>query len=271
MWDPAQYLRHADHRSRPFHDLVGRIAVAPDEVRAVADVGCGPGHLTVTLADRWPGARVVGIDTSTAMIERARADHPRGDWQLSDARTWLPAAPLDVVVSNAVLQWVPGHRDVIERLLALLRPGGWLAFQMPANDDAPAQRTLTALARSAHWIERVGHLAEREEHVADPADYATGLLAAGCDHVDAWETTYVHVLAGDDPVLDWLAGTGLRPILEHLGTDGPAFCTELGQLLRAQYPTGPHGTLFPFRRVFAVARRGTGHASPAAVRGSSPR
>jgi trans-aconitate 2-methyltransferase len=263
MWDPSQYLHHVDERSRPFHELVGRIGIDPATVRAVADLGCGPGHLTVTLAERWPGAAVVGVDASDAMIERARTDHPAGDWRLADVRDWRPDAPLDVVVSNATLQWVPGHRALLDRLVEHLRPGGWLAFQVPGNHDAPAHRTMAELARSARWAPRVGHLAERDETVVDPCEYATDLFAAGCDHVDAWETTYVHVLAGEDPVLDWLTGTGLRPILEALGPDADAFRAELAPLLRDRYPSGPHGTLFPFRRIFAVARRATGHAATA--------
>ncbi|MGO9504281.1 MAG: trans-aconitate 2-methyltransferase [Streptosporangiaceae bacterium] len=262
MWDPGQYLRYSDERSRPFFDLMGRVRA--DSPRFVADLGCGPGNLTATLAARWPAAEIEGIDSSAEMVDAARrlpeVSGPGGPAQsrlrftLGDVTDWQPGQPADVIVSNAVLQWVPGHLEVLARWAGLLSPGGWLAFQIPGNFDQPSHAILRAMAVSDRWRPLLAG-AELNRQSADPAQYADLLSRAGCE-VDAWETTYLHVLPGEDPVLDWYKGTGLRPVLAIL-PDGAAaeFLADYGARLREAYPAASYGTLFPFRRVFAVARR----------------
>ena len=152
MWDPGQYLRYADERARPFFDLLARVRAT--DPGYVADLGCGPGNLTVTLAERWPGAQVVGVDNAEEMISAARSQpspHPSVSFVAGDVRTWRPERPLDVLVSNAVLQWVPDHRRVVSQWPGLLAPGGWLAFQLPGNFDQPTHAILLDLVRSARW------------------------------------------------------------------------------------------------------------------------
>ena len=251
-WDPAQYSRFAAERDRPFFDLTSRIeAVAP---RHVADIGCGQGHLTATLAQRWPRAIVEGFDSSPEMIADA-AGLPGVTFTVADAADWKPAADVDVIVSNAALQWVPHHQKLIAQWSSALPSGGWVAVQVPGNCDSPSHALMRRLAGEKQWAAKLHSVARNTDAVGTPESYAKVLLDAGLN-ADVWETTYVHVLPGDDPVLEWVRGTGLRPILAALSPpDAEEFATRLASELRRAYPQGPHGTLFPFRRVFAVGHR----------------
>jgi trans-aconitate 2-methyltransferase len=270
MWDATQYLRFGGERSRPFFDLLARVGA--ELPGYVVDMGCGPGNLTAVLAERWPSAVVCGVDNSPRMIEAARSlipagharssgsgpvltDHAPGlSFVLDDVRHWEPQSLPDVIVSNAVLQWVPGHRELLVRWADLLADGGWLAFQVPGNFDQPSHVILREMAASARWRPLLADV-ELNRQSADPADYAELLADAGCE-VDAWETTYVHILEGSDPVLEWYKGTGLRPVLAVLDADQAAgFLADYAERVRAAYPPGPFGTIFPFRRVFTVAHR----------------
>jgi trans-aconitate 2-methyltransferase len=257
-WDPAQYGRYADERGRPFAKLVARIEVeAPDRV---VDLGCGPGSLTRTLADRWPRARITGVDSSPDMIDAAAAYAMAGrvEFHHADVRDWRPDGPVDVVVSNALLQWVPGHLDLITDIAGWLAPGGAFAFQVPDNFRDPSHTVIRELRLSEKWRDRLGDGADRTVAVEAPEAYLTTLGAAGLVP-DVWQTTYLHLLPGDDAALEWIKGTALRPVLDALAGDDAAkqeFLGECRARLDAAYPRGPHGTLFPFRRTFAV-----GHAT----------
>jgi trans-aconitate 2-methyltransferase len=256
-WDPDRYLTYADERGRPFVELVARIA-APDP-RTVVDLGCGPGNLTKLLADRWPDAAIHGLDSSPEMIAKARATDDRIAFDVADLRDWV-AAPgdsgVDVLVSNATLQWVPGHLDLLPDLVARVRPGGWFAFQVPGNFDEPSHTIRRDLAAQAPYAEHTRDVAVPASH--DPATYLDALAALGCT-VDAWETTYLHVLTGEDPVFTWVSGTGARPTLQALPDDlRPGFEDEFKRRLRAAYPPRRHGVVLPFRRVFVVAQVSTG-------------
>lgn len=247
MWDPTQYGRYAEERARPFHDLIARVGAQTPSY--VVDVGCGSGELTALLGRRWPEATVEGVDSSAEMLADAPASPPRLTFTRADAQSWRPERPVDVVVSSATMQWVEGHEQVLRDLIGCLAPGGWLALQVPGNFAAPSHVLLREAV--ARWLPALG---VRRDPVLDPAGYAALFADAGC-RVDAWETTYLQVLSGPDPVLDWVTGTALRPVLAALPVDQhSAFLAEYGAALRAAYPPGPLGTLFPFRRVFAVAR-----------------
>ncbi len=254
-WDPVTYLQFADERSRPFFDLVRRIdAVRP---ASVVDLGCGPGQLTATLTERWPEASIVGVDSSPEMITRAGAyASARLSFQLADLRDWQPEAPVDVVLSNAALQWVPGHRDLLPRLIDALVPGGWLAFQVPGNFAEPSHRLLHQLADDRRFA---AHLADVEWPAAhDAATYLDDLAGLGC-RVEAWETTYVHVLTGPHPVFRWISGTGARPVLQALPEAlRQEFVAEYQGMLAEAYPARMYGTVLPFRRIFLVAQRRSG-------------
>jgi len=277
MWDPEQYRRFAGERSRPFYDLLARIGA--DRPRLVVDLGCGPGDLTAELARRWPGAAVHGIDSSPEMIAATAkwagpADRPDGgpaatvaggpagagaadpglSFEQGDVRDWDPAGPVDVIVSTAVLQWVPGHLDLLPRWAGHLSAGGWLAIQLPGNFDQPPHAVLREMAASARWRPLLAGL-ELNRQAGDPATYIDVLAGAGCA-VDAWETTYLHVLTGEDPVVEWVKGSALRPVLTVLDEARQAeFLAGYRERMRAAYPPRPYGTVLPFRRVFCVAHR----------------
>jgi trans-aconitate 2-methyltransferase len=262
-WDPAQYLRHAGHRARPFADLLARVTDLPGTAPRIADLGCGPGNVTTVLADRWPTAHITGYDNSPEMLAQTdpyagpTAGGGRLDFAHADATEWAPTQTYDLIVSNAALQWVPGHLDRFGDWVGALAPGGTFAFQVPDNIDAPLHALMRELAATARWKSRLGEVLRREDSVYAPGVYLDHLARLGCA-ADVWQTTYQHVLPGEDPVLDWVKGTGLRPALTALADDPEArdaFVTEYRDLLRAAYPTAEYGTVLPFRRLFAVARR----------------
>ena len=257
MWDPAVYRRFGAERSRPFDDLVQRVGA--DRPRAVVDLGCGPGDLTRTLAARWPAARITGLDSSAEMIAKATAGPGPVEFRLGDLSRWRPAPDTDVVITNAALQWVDGHRELIGRWLTELPPGAWFAMQVPGNFDSPGHRALRDLGSEPPYAGRLAGLL-RADPVGDPGEYADLLLAAGAE-VDAWETTYLHLLpvdGPDHPVLRWMEGTALRPVRAAL--DEPAwtgFRAELALRIAAAHPERHGVVAFPFRRIFVVARTPT--------------
>jgi trans-aconitate 2-methyltransferase len=249
-WDPDRYLTYADERGRPFVELLARVgAVSP---REVVDLGCGPGNLTGLLAERWPEAHVVGLDSSPEMIEQAPGLGQRVEYAVADLREWRPEQPVDVLVSNATLQWVPDHLELLPSLVGAVAPAGWFAFQVPGNFDEPSHTIRTELAAESPYADHTAGVAVPSSH--DPVDYYDALSALGVA-VEVWETTYTHVLRGPDPVFTWVSGTGTRPTLQALPLDlRPAFEAEFKRRLAAAYPVRGDGTvLLPFRRVFAVA------------------
>jgi trans-aconitate 2-methyltransferase len=251
-WDPDRYLQFADDRSRPFVDLVARVQGEPTRI---VDLGCGPGHLTAVLHARWPAATIHGVDSSPDMIDTADADNrdDRTTYELADVTAWTTAEPVDLIVSNALFQWVPDQLAVIRRLTDLVAPGGTFALQVPCNYDAPSHRLLHEISSRPPYGEHTEGLhADRGTHAAAYLDLFTGLGWT----TDAWETTYLHVLQGADPVFDWISGTGARPILQALPVGlREEFVADYQAALRGAYPAQPWGTVLPFSRTFAVARR----------------
>lgn len=252
VWNPETYLSFADHRGRPFYDLLSRVAA--EAPRRVVDLGSGPGNLTATLAQRWPGATLEAWDSSPEMVADAQE---RGlSAQVGAIEDWEPQPDTDVVISNAALQWVPTHRELVVRWAGQLPAGAWIAFQVPGNFDAPSHHAVRELARREPFIEPLRDMPWRDVGQVDtPVEYAGLLTDAGCV-VDAWETTYVHQLSGDTPVLDWITGTALTQVKGRLSE---AMWEEYRQaiipMLAEAYPRRADGTtFFPFRRVFVVAR-----------------
>jgi trans-aconitate 2-methyltransferase len=255
MWDADQYLRFAGERGRPFFDLLAQ--VPPGDYRRILDLGCGPGHLTGVLAERWPNATVLGVDSSPAMLAGAAAVAVPGRLSFvpGDIATWRPDGPVDLIVSNAALQWVPGHDRLLPTLAGLLNPGGTLAVQVPSYFQTPAHHLIDEVSRSDPWRPTLAGVGLQPGAVQPVDWYAERLLELGLT-VNAWDTTYLHVLTGPDPVLEWLKGSALRPLLEKLApADQADFLRQLGVRFRAAYPPRAGRTLFPFPRTFVVATR----------------
>jgi trans-aconitate 2-methyltransferase len=252
-WSPERYLAFADQRTRPAVDLLARVPLQRPE-RAV-DLGCGPGNSTRLLAERWPAADVIGIDSSGDMLASAGQSGIRATWVEADLAAWAPQHAPDLIFSNAALHWVGGHETLLPRLLECVRPGGVLAVQMPRNFEAPSHTLLRATAASGPWADRLAEVLDWRP-VATPEWYYD-LLAPQAAALDIWETVYLHVLEGDDPVLRWARSTALRRIVQALDeADCAAFEAAYAARLRAAYPRRADGrTLFAFRRLFIVAQR----------------
>ena len=252
-WNPDLYLAFSDHRVRPALDLMARIPL--EAPRRIVDLGCGPGHVTKLLAERWSKAETVGIDNAPAMLERARRDFPALAFRLEDIAAWRAEPPVDLIFTNAALQWLDDHEHLFPRLLAQLAPGGVLAVQMPRNFDAPSHLALRETAEAGPWRARLAPLL-RPEPVWPPAAYWR-LLAPLAHDIDIWESEYLQPLCGEDPVAEWTKATALRPFLAALvEPERGAFEAEYRARLRQAYPREADGrTLFPFRRLFLVARR----------------
>ena len=253
-WSAFQYVKFEEERTRPVRDLVARIP-NPDVVSA-ADIGCGPGNSTEVLRERYPEARIVGLDSSTDMIEAARRRLPDIAFEVADIRQWRPNRPLDVILANAVLQWIPDHETLLPALIAKLKPKGALAVQMPDNLEEPSHRLMGELASDGPWAAKLkdAAAARAERH---GAEWYFRLLRSHARKVDVWRTTYFHPLADARAIVDWLRGTGLRPFLDPLEeNEREAFLAHYEEAIAKAYPAEADGTvLLPFPRLFVVAVR----------------
>jgi trans-aconitate 2-methyltransferase len=250
-WDPAKYLEFAGPRLQPALDLLSRVPLAAPAT--VYDLGCGAGNVTRFLAERWPAAAVTGVDGSPAML--ARAAVPTVTWQQADLGTWRPPRPADLLFSNAALHWLDDHEHLFPRLVTGVAPGGVLAVQMPRNHGAPSHTEMVAAAEAGPWRERLRPLL-RAQPVAAPSFYYD-VLAPHVSHLDIWETEYLHVLEGANPVVEWTRGSALKPLLDGLEEpERSGFEAEYTTRVARAYQSRPDGrTLFPFRRVFIIATR----------------
>lgn len=253
QWDPALYLRYGDERLRPALDLLARIdAGAPAQV---VDLGCGPGNITAILKQRWPGAAVLGIDGSGAMLDKAREAAPACRFAEADFGRWTAEAPVDVLYTNAALHWLDGHEALFPRLLAQLAPGGVMAVQMPAMHAAPIRALQHAVAADGPWAPLLAEVG------GAPAILEAGqywdILRPITSQLDIWETVYLHALSGENAAVQWASGTSLRPFLDPLPADLRAqFLAAYTAAVAPHYPRRADGTtLLPFRRLFIMARR----------------
>ena len=256
-WDPNQYLKFTDHRLRPALDLLAQIPLG--DPRSIFDLGCGPGNITRLLAERWPSARVVGVDSSAEMLAKARQEVQSVAFERADIAHWSPPAPADLLFSNATLHWLDDHAALLPRLAAQLAPGGVLAIQMPDNRQSPSHLLMGEAAAAGPWHPKLARLRPVYGSMQSPDAYYR-ILAPVTRQLDIWETTYLHVLpestGGDNPVVEWTKGTALRPYLDALEEpERTAFLAAYAARIAAAYPKQPDGrTLLPFRRIFIVAR-----------------
>ncbi len=256
LWDPELYDRFDRERAQPFVDLIARISV--ESPTRIVDLGCGPGSMTALLARRWPEAEVLGIDSSPEMLQKAGSTDGMPvnlSFELMDIASWMPSADDEVIVTNAALQWLPNSLELMPEWFAAMAEGAWFAMQVPHSAQLPSHVLLNRLVRSDRWRDRLGEGIRAGGQVAEPSDYLELMLGAGLD-AQAWETEYLQVLSGPDPVLHWVRGTSLRPILARLSEDEiELFEQQYSALLREAYPRSAFGTIYPFKRIFAVGRK----------------
>ncbi|MBP6529607.1 MAG: methyltransferase domain-containing protein [Burkholderiales bacterium] len=255
-WNPEQYLKFAEPRLRPAIDLLSRID--SDNPQRVFDLGCGAGNVTKFIKARWPESQVTGVDDSAAMLASAEKAVEGVAWQQQSLAHWRveDGALADVIYSNAALHWLHDHALLFPRLMTQLAPGGVLAVQMPRNFESPSHTLIAETVRSGPWQARLEVLLKAAP-VSAPAFYYD-LLRPLASSLDIWESEYLQVLEGEDPVKEWTKGTWLKQFLDALPTDAAAerFEADYAARLRAAYPPRADGkTLFPFRRLFIIAKR----------------
>jgi trans-aconitate 2-methyltransferase len=255
MWNADEYLKFSSDRARPFADLLAQVSMDP--IESIVDLGCGTGHLTRGMAERWPKALVIGVDRSTEMLAKAEplAIPGRLEFVQAEIADWTARQPVDLIVSNAALHWVDDHESLLNRLSRMLSPSGTLAVQMPNRFQGPVQEAIDAVVADPRWATQLKGVGLHRESVRPILWYVRLLHHLGLA-ANAWETTYVHVLSGEKPVLEWIKGTGLRPLLAALDeAKSTQFLTELGLRLQSIYPPTGNVTLFPMPRLFFVAQR----------------
>jgi trans-aconitate 2-methyltransferase len=252
-WSAANYLKFEEERTRPARDLLAR--VPPRERRLVVDLGCGPGNSTALLADRFPTAGLRGVDNSQDMLREARSRLPSAQFDFGDVAQWRSAEPVDLIFANAVLQWVPGHIELMGRLIGALAPGGCLAIQVPDNFEEPSHRLMREVAARSRFRGKLGDAERAREAIGAFADYYAALAPAA--DLDIWRTTYVHALAGPDAIVEWVTSTGLRPYLSPLDREEKAaYLAAYREAIAAAYPPLPdRRVLLPFPRLFIIATR----------------
>lgn len=252
-WDPEVYLKFSEARTRPAVDLISRITQRTPT--RIIDLGCGTGNITQLLADRWPRSSVTGVDSSAEMLSQAQTKNGSIQWVRQDIAAWRPEQPVDLIVSNAALHWLDAHDTLFPRLMGCLNDGGELGVQMPRNFHAPSHQIITEIATNERWRDRLLGLV-RPSPVSDPRFYLDTLSACSSS-LDLWETTYWHILQGENPIVGWTMGTALRPIMEALEEDeGRDFLSAYAKRIADAYPPAANGkTVFPFRRLFMIARK----------------
>ncbi|WP_306891592.1 trans-aconitate 2-methyltransferase [Ancylobacter amanitiformis] len=252
-WNPGQYLKFEDERTRPAFDLLARVPL--NEPRACLDIGCGPGNSTELLVHRYPRAVVEGMDSSASMLAKARERLPHMSFDQADIAIWQPKRSYDLLFANAVLQWVPEHERLFARLVRALTPGGCLAVQMPDNLAEPSHVAMREVAEGGPWADRLRAANAAKAEIGSFDDYYRWLRASGCS-IDIWSTTYVHEMAGAAAIVEWFKSTGLKPYIDPLSPEERAeYLERYRASIARHYPAHENGTvLLRFPRLFIIAR-----------------
>jgi trans-aconitate 2-methyltransferase len=251
-WSPGQYLKFRNERTQPAIDLISKIKM--DNPKSIIDIGCGPGNSTQALYQRWPTAEIVGLDHSEEMIRKAKEDYPKQKWVLADASRFQSDRKYDLVFSNAALQWIPDHEKLLPRLLDLLNDKGGLAVQVPANNESPLHKALSAVSSRQMWNKFTAGCEQLLNYRSSA--YYYDLLSPVVSEIDLWETRYYHILTSHQGLIEWYRSTGMRPFLERLPDDvsRTRFENDVLEACRNDYKIQRDGKiLFPFQRIFFVA------------------
>lgn len=253
-WNPNLYLKFDNERSRPSVDLVARIK--SEHPVSIIDVGCGPGNSTQVLHRKWPAAQIIGVDNSPAMIEKAKEDYPEQDWLLFDADKDRIIDTFDIVFSNAAIQWIPNHEDLIKRFSEMLNEYGMLAVQIPLFFDMLLGKSIHEIAESDKWNNKTGGV--RQLFTIHTPEFYFDILSKYFKKIDIWTTNYFHTMESHTAILEMIRSTGLKPYLERLEIDAErdAFEAEVLDGIVRDYPSQNNGkVLFPFTRLFFVAQK----------------
>lgn len=252
-WDPSQYLKFADHRLRPAVDLLNRVDLESPSV--VYDLGAGAGNVTELLANRWPEARIIGVDDSEEMLRKAAERATNIEWEIGDIGTWQPNEPAELIFTNAALHWITGHTRLFTRLMSSIDTGGILAVQMPRNFGALSHTSITEAAMAGPWRSTLEPLLRPAP--VEPPPFYIDILSNMTSSLDVWETEYSQILTGENPIKEWTKGTWLMPLLSALEEpERTDFENAYAELVAKAYPKQPDGTtVFPFKRMFIVAKR----------------
>ena len=254
QWNPEQYLKFSAERTQPAKDLANRIECR--HPKRILDLGCGPGTSTAVLRSRFPDAEILGVDSSAEMVEQAKQDHPELAFQLFDATDSFTelGEKWDVIFSNACLQWVPNHQELIVKLLDALKEGGELAFQIPLHEKAPVHTLLIRTAASEKWKRFFKNV--RTFYTLDELDYCN-IFQEHAGKYAVWESDYFHILESPESVLQWYKGSGMRPYLKALPEDlQPVFEQEILSGIETLFPRLKDGSVvFKFSRLFLTAQK----------------
>lgn len=253
-WNPDLYLKFDRERTQPSKDLVSRIDF--DNPSKIIDIGCGPGNSTMVLVQRWPDSVVTGIDNSPAMIEKAKKDYPHQNWVIIDAGKEEIPGSYDVVFSNATIQWIPDHEELLKKFFRILNKGGLLAIQIPQFWDMPLGKAIEKIAGDDQWRSATRRV--RELFTIHSCNYYFDQLSQYSGSVEMWETHYMHVMDSHLSIVEMIKSTGLKPYIDRLETEKEKkeFEAQILKETEEDYPKQKNGkVLFPFKRLFFIAKK----------------
>lgn len=251
-WNPELYLKFEKERTQPARDLISRIR--KEDPSSILDIGCGPGNSTAELRKRWSNARIIGLDSSEAMLESAKKDYPGFEWILYDAsRDLSHLGKFDIIFSNAVIQWLPDHKSLLKKYFGMLNEGGVLAVQVPNTTFMPINIAVRAAAKEERWREYFKDM--RNDLHFEEISYYYDILSPVTDYVDLWETHYCHIVSGHEAIVEMYKPTGMKPYLSKLNEDEQErFASDVLEKIKKEYTIQKDGrVLFPFRRIFFTA------------------
>jgi len=252
-WNSSQYLMFENERTQPAIDLVNRIYV--NDPKMIIDIGCGPGNSTQVLAEKFPNAYILGVDSSSNMIEAAKRNYPNLDFKTCDAGKELSMIDnnFDIVFSNACIQWIPNHNQLLKNMIGLLKTGGILAVQTPVNYEEPIHKIIKEVSTSEKWKSEFTN--PRSLYNLTQSEYFD-LLSEVSSEFSMWETIYLHKLKSYNDIMDWYRGTGLRPYLNALSDEKKKFFEhDIFDRVIKEYPIQKSGNIiFRFPRLFFIAK-----------------
>lgn len=254
VWSSQEYLRFKNERTQPAIDLVNKIPMT--NPKSIIDIGCGPANSTNVLHERFYNAKILGIDNSEDMINTAREEYPQIEFMLCDAGKELNVINerFDIVFSNACIQWILDHKNLLKSMMNLLNEDGFMAVQIPMNYDEPIHKIIGTLAESEKWKDKFDN--PRIFYNLTPSEYYDLLSEISYDF-NIWNTTYFHRMTSHQSIMDWYKGTGLRPYLNALNyVDRANFEYDVLDEIIKEYPAQKNGEIiFKFPRLFFIAKK----------------